>query len=138
MRRLALLTIVTLLAFIFGGPVTLAGSGDEDKAGDALHFVELDPVTVPILRGRGRPMMVVVDLTLEMVDAEAATKARAMAPRLRDACVTALYGEAGKGRILVDGLVNLPRVRDAMEVALQERLGEDMLKAVLVQNVNQQ
>lgn len=97
-------------------------------------FLEMETLSVHVIRGGGVQKYIVLDITLEMRDAEAKALAEKKMPKLRDVYISALN----------DYFTNLPSLKTGVKVTHIKRrlisrsekaLGKEAVKDVLVQSV---
>ena len=101
-------------------------------------YVEFNPILLPIV-GDGRvEQQVNIVFALEVANQEAANRAIAMAPRLNDAFLQALYGTLHRRDVMRDGVLNLAVVKRRLIEESNRILGQGVVRDVLVQMVNQQ
>ena len=146
MKRLILnILLVLLLAGVGGGaglvvsmPTAVAAGSSEDEAapGDPV-YVEFNPIMLPIV-GDGRVEQIIsVVVALEMVDQEAADRAIALAPRLNDAYLQALYGRLHADNVIVNGVVDLRIIKRELVRESNHVMGHGVVLDALVQMVSQ-
>jgi flagellar FliL protein len=100
-------------------------------------FVNIGPVTVPVLAADRVDQFVTLLVAVEVADAAAADYVRAQGPRLTDAYLTSLYGAVGSGMLIEAGLLDLEQVKERLNAASRRVLGQDAFRDVLVQVVTQ-
>jgi flagellar FliL protein len=100
-------------------------------------FVNIGPLTVPVLVGDGIQQFVSILVAVEVKDVATADGVRAIAPRLTDAYLTALYGAIGNGQVMQGGLVDVAQLKGKLGAASRKVLGENVARDVLVQVVSQ-
>lgn len=97
-------------------------------------FLELETLSVHVIRGGGVQKYIVLDITLELRDAEAKTRAEKKMPKLRDVYINALN----------EYFTNLPSIKSGVKVSHIKRrllrhsekaLGKGAVTDVLVQSV---
>ena len=146
MKRIVLIVIVLLLLAGAGGgaylfllaPPAEAATAEtsEQEAGDPV-YVEFNPILLPIL-GDGRVEQVIsVVVALEMADQEAADRAIALAPRLNDAYLQALYGRLHADDVIVNGVVDLRMIKRELVRESNNVMGHGVVLDALVQMVSQ-
>lgn len=118
------------------------GGGDppaepkRDPTAPAL-FVNIGPLTIPVL-GRDRiDQFVTVMVALEVDSAAKAESLRAIAPRLTDAYLTSLYGDIAGGSLFRNGLLDLAGAKTRLMASTQNILGNGTVDDVLIQVVTQ-
>lgn len=100
-------------------------------------FVNIGPLTVPVLSGDAINQFVTLVVAVEVSDVTVAETVRSQAPRLTDAFLTTLYGEIAAGQVIRGGLVDVPQVKSKLAGASRKVLGDGVARDVLVQVVNQ-
>jgi flagellar FliL protein len=159
MRILLLLLTGLLLAgggfgagwYVFAGPGH-GGAGPEGAGGGAEQapaaapkrdpsaaavFVNIGPLTIPVLGQNRIEQFVTVLVALEVDDAATGERLRAMAPRLTDAYLTALYGEIAGGSLFRNGLLDLGGAKSRLMASTRAVLGDGIVHDVLIQVVTQ-
>ncbi|HAA93923.1 MAG TPA: hypothetical protein DCS82_01080 [Rhodospirillaceae bacterium] len=126
--------LVAFLVVAVLSPVRAA----EDKKGapeapvDKPEFIEMDSLTVPVIRGGKVEKYVLIKVTLEMVDSSAKSLAVRSFPRLKDAFYRALYDYFGFQRPGTKG-INVRIVKARLLRAGARAIGKNKIKAVLIQ-----
>ena len=145
--------VLLLVALIFGGGGFGAGwflfanqgDGHEEKveeppppapAGPPV-FVNIGPLTVPVLGAERIDQFVTLMVALELSDMIAAESVRAQAPRLTDAFLTTIYGAIASGKVMSGGVLDVPQVKSKLGEAASKVLGKGAIRDVLIQIVNQ-
>ncbi|WP_207478958.1 flagellar basal body-associated FliL family protein [Arenibaculum pallidiluteum] len=101
-------------------------------------FVNIGPLTVPVLGNDKAEQFVTLVVAVEVADVAIGERVRGVAPRLTDAFLTALYGSLGAGQVMQGGgLVDMPQVKAKLMVASRKVLGEGVARDVLIQIVSQ-
>jgi flagellar FliL protein len=100
-------------------------------------FVNIGPLTVPVIAGDGIQQYVTLVVAVEVSDLPTADRVRGLAPRLTDAFITSLYGAIADGRGMNGGIVDVPQVKTKLAGASRKVLGEGVARDVLVQVVSQ-
>jgi flagellar protein FliL len=147
------IVVLLLVALIFGGGgfgagwFLFANQGEhhEEKveeqpppapAGPPV-FVNIGPLTVPVLGAERIDQFVTLMVALELNDMITAESVRAQAPRLTDAFLTTIYGAIASGKVMSGGVLDVPQVKSKLGEAASKVLGKDMVRDVLIQIVNQ-
>ncbi|HNQ91943.1 MAG TPA: flagellar basal body-associated FliL family protein [Alphaproteobacteria bacterium] len=113
---------------------------DKEKAeSDAkVAFVKMDPLTLPVVGEKGVVQIINISITLEAVDAEVAKEIEKFAPRLKDAYIQDMYGALSrKNAANADGVIEVNRVKDRLNKITAKVVGEDKVRSVLIQAVQQ-
>ena len=144
MKRLIGILAAVMVIAVSGGAVwffflqaeTPGGEGEEAQKAAAeaqIELLEFEPITVPIIHDRQLKKYVIVQFTLEMVDAEAKKKAERRMPKLQDALFRTVYGyfsnqPAGRPAI------NIDQVKSRMQRASDKVLGPGQVKGVVIRS----
>ena len=105
---------------------------------DALPvYVEFNPIMLPVLGDDGIDQFFSVLVTLEVADASDADRVIAMAPRLNDAHLTALYGSLNAEDITENGILDLRQVKRRLVNVSNQVLGREIVQDALIQTVSQ-
>jgi flagellar FliL protein len=145
--------VLLLVALIFGGGgfgagwFLFANQGEkhEEKVAEPPPpaptgppvFVNVGPLTVPVLGAERIDQFVTLMVALELTDMITAEAVRAQAPRLTDAFLTTIYGAIASGRVMSGGVLDVPQVKAKLRDAAAKVLGKDTIRDVLIQIVNQ-
>lgn len=101
-------------------------------------YVEFNPILLPVV-GDGRVEQTVnIVFALEVADQEAANRAIALAPRLNDAFLQALYGTLHRREVMRNGVLDLSAIKRRLVEESNRVLGQGVVRDVLVQMVSQQ
>lgn len=100
-------------------------------------FVNIGPLTVPVLGGDKAEQFVTLVVALEVADGTVAERVRSLAPRLTDAFVTSLYGAIGNGHMLHGGLIDVQQIKSRLLAASRKVVGDGVARDVLIQVVSQ-
>lgn len=100
-------------------------------------FVNIGPLTVPVLASERIDQFVTLLVAVEVGDAATAERVRAQGPRLTDAYLTSLYGAVASGTMIRAGLLDLAQVKEHLNAASRRVLGQEAFRDVLVQVVTQ-
>ena len=104
---------------------------------EILRFVEMDPIILPIIDGRGVTQVVTLVITLEANGDENAKLAEKMIPRLKDAYIHDMYGVLSSKASMSGGLVKTEDLKERLNKISNKVLGEDKINGVLLQVVSQ-
>jgi flagellar protein FliL len=143
--------VLLLVALIFGGGgfgagwFLFANQGDKHEKVEPPPpaptgppvFVNIGPLTVPVLGAERIDQFVTLMVALELSDMITAEAVRAQAPRLTDAFLTTIYGSIASGKLMSGGVLDVPQVKSKLGDAASKVLGKDMVRDVLIQIVNQ-
>ena len=138
--KLIIIIVVVLMLVAGGGAATwFFVLDDPNKTAEPEPppvpvFLELETLSVHVIRGGGVQKYIVLDLTLELRDAEAKALAENKMPKLRDVFINAL----------TQYFTNLPTLKDGIDISHIKRrllrhsekaLGKGAVKDILVQSV---
>ena len=146
MGKIAILLVLVVL-LVGGGAaayVLYFAESDEAAAAEAEHdpdappvYVEFNPIMLPVIGDDGIEQFFSLLITLEVADADDADRVIAMAPRLNDAHLTALYGSLNAEDITDDGVLDLRQVKRRLINVSNQVLGADIVRDALIQTVSQ-
>lgn len=100
-------------------------------------FVNIGPLTIPVLASDRIDQLVTLIVAVEVDDAAAGERVRVQGPRLTDAYLTSIYGSIAMGRLMDDGIVDIAAVKARLAEESRRILGPAAVRDVLVQVVNQ-
>ncbi len=109
----------------------------EAAAEAATKFVQIDALILPIIDERGITQNISLVISIEVPDEAAATEVQRLSPRLRDAYIQDMYGALSRKSVLKDGVLQVAPIKARLERATTKVLGEDKVKDVLLQVVQQ-
>ncbi len=113
-----------------------AGDKKEAAAGDK-EYVDLQPLSVPVINDAGLIQQVNVSVSLEC-PAGKRDQVSAFKPRLMDAYLRELYGALGSGRVMMRGnVVDVEAIKTRLGTVTQKVVGPDLVSDVLLQSVHQ-
>ncbi len=140
--KLFLLRVFTFLmvgACLFGvSNVAVAAGGGAPAEGGGVEFVQLAPLTLPIVDSTGVTQTVNLVVALEVPDAAAAAKVEKYKPRLTDAYIQELYGVLNEHAALKGGVIQIGFIKEKLKKISDKVLGEGIVDNVLLQVVQQQ
>lgn len=144
--KLIIIAVVVLVLLAGGGAAFYFFNGgfSSDDQGDQTAdqptaslwddpiFVEIDNLTIPIIRNRRIEKHVLLRVTLEMVDGDARDDVRSSMPKLKDAFIKNLYdyytyqapGQQG---------INLEVIKKRLKRAADRAVGKGKIRSVLIQ-----
>ena len=145
------IVVLLLVALIFGGGgfgagwFLFANQGEKHEKVEAPPpvpagppvFVNVGPLTVPVLGAERIDQFVTLMVALELTDLTSAENVRAQAPRLTDAFLTTVYGAIASGKAMTGGVLDVAQVKLKLNDACVKVLGKGMVRDVLIQIVNQ-
>jgi flagellar FliL protein len=100
-------------------------------------FVNIGPLTVPVLGAERIDQFVTLMVALEVADMAIADTVRSNAPRLTDAFLTTAYGAIASGKAMQGGLLDVPQIKAKLNDATAKVMGKGVVRDVLIQIVNQ-
>lgn len=110
----------------------------KEEADAKVAFVKIDSLTLPIVNKSGVVQIVNISVTLEVEDAEKAKAIEKFTPRLKDAYIQDLYGTLSSSTAMSEsGVVEVNVVKKRLNAITQKVLGNDSVKDVLLQAVQQ-
>jgi len=110
----------------------------KEEADAKVAFVKIDPLTLPIVNKEGVVQIVNISVTLEVEDAEKAKAIEKFTPRLKDAYIQDLYGSLSSTTAMTSsGVVEVNKVKARLNAITQKVLGDDSVRDVLLQAVQQ-
>lgn len=101
------------------------------------QFVDIGPITVPILREGRIYQYVRVTVKLETKDAADAKQITDRMPSLNDAYLSSLYGAFYNSRDMDGSLINLERLKARLANANERVLPPNLVQNILIQQVSQ-
>jgi flagellar FliL protein len=123
------LCIFTSVAFV--NPSYAAD--DKGKEGEpTVHFIELNPLIVPVITANGATQMVSLVVAVEVDSQEKADKVTKFSPRLTDAYLSELYG-AFAHKAPENGIIPISYVKERLNKTSGKILGDETVSDVLVQ-----
>lgn len=109
----------------------------EKEKAEPTAFVQLDPLVLPVIGKDGLTetvsMVIVIETQSEATKAEVAH----MAPKLKDAFIQDMYGSLTKDTVMKGGVIQVGALKSRLHGIGVKVLGEDMVKDVLLQVVQQ-
>lgn len=139
MKKLLLILPVLVLAgaaawwFVLRGPEAPQGSAQEAPQ---VQFVDLPPLTLPVVRDGDVERVVRVDLALELKSGADAPRVSADLPRLTDAFLVELYALVGH-RLMEENRYDADVIKRRLQAASERVLGPGVVTAVLIQGMAQ-
>ncbi|MFH1159028.1 MAG: hypothetical protein V1721_09170 [Pseudomonadota bacterium] len=111
---------------------------DPDAPHPEFEYLQLDPLSLPVITAKGLTQQVSLMVSLE-VDYGQKEKISLYKPRLTDAYIQDLYGALGTGHALMQGnLVDVRQVKKRLSSVTERVLGTDIkVHDVLLQVVQQ-
>jgi flagellar protein FliL len=136
--------------FYFAKPAEAAG-GPMDEAAKAEHaakeaeaaaaptqeFVQLDALIFPVIGETGVTQTVSLVVSIEVPTKEAAAEVERLAPRLKDAFIQDMYGALNRKDSMEKGVLKVAPLKARLNRVSVKVLGEEMVKDVLLQVIQQ-
>lgn len=137
MKILQAVMLCALLALPAGVSPAWAAEDKKPAATDEKDYVDLQPLSVPVINDTGLVQQVSVAVSLECPMGKR-DQVNAYRPRLMDAYLRELYGALGSGRVMMrNNVVDVEAVRARLGVVTQKIVGPDLVSDVLLQSVHQ-
>lgn len=109
---------------------------DEKKEG-AFEYVDLNPLSIPVINEKGVVQQVNISISLECAMGKRDT-VNIYRPRLMDAYLRELYGALGSGRAMMKGnIVDVEALKSRLTIVTERVVGPDLVSEVLLQSVHQ-
>lgn len=105
----------------------------EAEAGSSVHFVELNPLILPIINDHGAAQMVSIVVSVEVDSQEKADQVTKYSPRLTDAFLSDLYGSFSNLAKANGGIVPIPVLKQRLNALSNKVLGDHVVDDVLLQ-----
>lgn len=112
-------------------------SAKEAEAAATAHFVPMDVLVLPVIDDSGIVQNISLVISLEVADAVTALEVTNMIPRLKDAYIQDMYGALSRKTILDNGVLQVAPVKDRLHRITVRVMGENKIKSVLLQVVQQ-
>jgi flagellar basal body-associated protein FliL len=138
--KLIIIIVAVIVIVAGGGAATwffvLADPDAKDEPPPVVDpiFLELETLSVHVIRGGGVQKYIVLDITLEMRDAGAKSLAEQKMPKLRDVFIGAL-NEYFTNLPSLKGGLNVSHIKKRLLRHSEKALGKDAVIDVLVQGV---
>ena len=133
------LFLTMLMCAFMAMPVSAAYAAEEKKevASGEKDYVDLTPLSVPVINDAGLIQQVSVAVSLECPMGKR-DQVNAFKPRLMDAYLRELYGALGSGRVMMRGnVVDVEAIKTRLGTVTQKVVGPDLVSDVLLQSVHQ-
>ncbi len=138
---------LTALAVLAGGGLMASGAMNPAKASEketakegelaGPSFVEMKPLVLPIVDRNGVSQIISLVVSLEANDAASAAEILKYSPRLTDAFIQDMYGVLTRQAAMEGGVVQVGYIKNRLNRVSAKVLGEDKVKDVLLQVVQQ-
>ena len=136
--------------FYFAQPAE-ASIGAMDEAAKAEHdaktaegaeapkeeFVELSPLTLPVIGDHGVTQTVSLVISLEVPDTVTAEEVKRLQPRLQDALIQDMYGALNRKDSMEKGVIRVEPLKARLNRVTTKVLGEGKVNDVLLQVIQQ-
>lgn len=132
------LFLALLMCGFLAMPVSSAYASEEKKeiTGEK-DYVDLTPLSVPVINEKGLIQQVSVAVSLECPMGKR-DQVNSFKPRLMDAYLRELYGALGSGRVMMHGnVVDVEAIKNRLDTVTQKVVGPDLVSDVLLQSVHQ-
>ncbi|MDP2205816.1 MAG: hypothetical protein Q8K65_05860 [Alphaproteobacteria bacterium] len=109
----------------------------DDKKSGQFEYVDLHPLSIPVINEKGvvQQVSITVSLECQMGKRDALNIYR---PRLMDAYLRELYGALGSGRAMMQGnIVDVEALKSRLSIVTERVVGPDLVSEVLLQSVHQ-
>ncbi len=100
-------------------------------------YVEMKPLVLPVVDKNGVSQIISIVISLEVDDPAKAANAEALKPRLTDAYIQGMYGVLSSQSVMADGILQVGYIKDRLNHITTKVLGENQVKDVLLQVVQQ-
>lgn len=128
---------LTVLLFFSIAPAVCAVEETKTLAEDNPEFLQIPSLAVPVIREGRVEKYIFLTVTLEMIDSDAKDVAELYVPRIKDAFFSSLFNYFGSLRPGTPG-VNIRSVKARLMHAGKRAIGENKIKAVLIQKAFEQ
>lgn len=102
-----------------------------------VHFVEMDPIILPIVDTNGVSQVITLVVSLEVYGEENAALVGKMKPRLKDAYIQHMYGVLSRKASTTGGVVKVDDLKSRLNMVSGKVMGGDKINNVLLQVVSQ-
>lgn len=109
------------------------GEGGES----AVSFVQMSPLTLPILDKNGVSQIISIVVSLEVKDEIVAKEVERLTPRLKDAYIQDMYGVLTKQAAMAGGVIQVGYIKNRLNQVTAKVMGKDRVNDVLLQVVQQ-
>jgi hypothetical protein len=118
---------------ILSGASANAADKDKEEGDDSgIHFVELQPLILPVIDANGMTQVVSLVVAVEVDSQEKADTVTKYQPRLTDAYLSDLYG-AFAHKAPANGIIPITYLKERLNLMSSKVLGDDIVSDVLVQ-----
>jgi flagellar basal body-associated protein FliL len=127
----SLLIAMAIMCFIVS-PLTVNAKEVKADGVPDVHFVELNPLVIPVINDYGVTQMVSLVVAVEVDSQEKADKVAKYSPRLTDAYLSDLYGAFSRNAP-ENGMIPIGYLKKRLGKMSDKILGEDVVADVLLQ-----
>lgn len=110
---------------------------EEGAAAPKEQFVQLDPLTLPVIGDRGVTQTVSLVISIEVPDEATAAEVKRLSPRLQDAYIQDMYGALNRKSAMENGVLQVGPIKERLNKISTRVLGENVVNDVLLQIVQQ-
>ncbi len=114
-----------------------AKAEEESAQKEAVQFVEIDPLVLPILDGNGVSQVVSVVVVIEIPEGLETSAVKKMSPRLKDAYIQDMYGALNRKASMSGGVIEVQKLKARLTKITKKILGDETVNDVLLQVVQQ-
>lgn len=132
--RIGFMTLILIFSIV---PAVCAVEETKTLVEDDPEFVPIPSLAVPVIREGRVEKYIFLTVTLEMIDSDAKDLAEIYVPRIKDAFFRSLFEYFGSLRPGTTE-VNIRSVKARLMHAGKRAIGENKIKAVLIQNAFEQ
>jgi hypothetical protein len=115
------------------------GGDDAEAMKNAVYYVELDPLNLPVVDKNGISQSISIVIGIEVFKESQIERVKESQPRLSDLYLRKMYGMFSNQQTESNPtmLVNPVEVKDTLRALTTEIMGEDVIKDVLIQVISQ-
>ncbi len=118
----------------FGDGAAVGTEAAGTTPGEALHFVTMDVLVIPVFQGEKVAATVRIQLKMEAANVESASKIARLLPRLNDAFLRDLYGFIPR-HLRKEERLDVALIKDRLQMVGDKVMGPGVIKSILVQAV---
>jgi flagellar FliL protein len=117
--------------------IPVKNPSSEAKGDDNSAFVQLDPLILPVIDGKGVSQTISMVVVLEVADKKNEDMVKRLIPKLNDAYIQDMYGVLSRKNAMPNGVVEVGMIKSRLNHISQGVLGDGIVKDVLLQVVQQ-
>lgn len=102
-----------------------------------VSFVQMSNLVLPIVDKNGVSQVISLGISLEVKDDIVAKEVEKLTPRLKDAFIQDMYGALTRQAVMEGGVVQVGYIKNRLNKVSAKVLGEDKVRDVLLQVVQQ-